>query len=114
MALRFVYQPRIQESLSSFRMAWNDHRISTEHRSSPLQLWTTGMLRNRSSYQAVNEIFSQESVSKTDTEASSSDSESSVDAVEQLRASINPLSNSNVWGVDLYVEALRIVIAHQT
>ena len=46
-ALHYVYQPRIQESLNSFRTAWNNHGIRTAHRASPMQMWTAGMLSTR-------------------------------------------------------------------
>ncbi len=39
----------INKSLSSFKEAWNDHRIRTEHNKSPHQLFTEGVLRLHSS-----------------------------------------------------------------
>ncbi len=39
-ALHFVFLPRINASLDTFRSAWNNHSLSTESNMSPLQLYT--------------------------------------------------------------------------
>ena len=43
-SLHFVFIPRINQQLGSFKSAYSRHRLRTEHNSSPLQLWTRGML----------------------------------------------------------------------
>ena len=56
--LQYVFLPRIQKSLDSFREAWNHHQLSSAANRSPLQLWTMGMISNIGcEYQAVDEIF---------------------------------------------------------
>ena len=47
--LHYIYLPKINRSLSSFREAWNHHRIRTEHNKTPHQLFTEGTLRLHSS-----------------------------------------------------------------
>lgn len=39
-ALHYVFLPRINASLSGFKLAWNNHSLSTENNMSPLQLYT--------------------------------------------------------------------------
>ena len=45
-ALDYVYIPRINTALIEFNQQWNYHGLRTEHCSSPLQLYTEGMLRD--------------------------------------------------------------------
>ena len=42
--LHYVYIPRINACLTSFRNAWNHHGLSSEHNQSPLQLFTCGIV----------------------------------------------------------------------
>ena len=117
LALHYIFLPRIQKSLQEFQKAWNTHGLSSAQHSSPLQLWTSGMLVNRSLYRSVDEIFdtvdesSSDSPSETD-ESSSDDSESDLGIERILAQTINPLDESIVQGVDLYAEALRVVLSH--
>ena len=46
-ALHFVFTPRINRSLKIFAEGFNNTPISTEHRLSPIQLWTRGILEGR-------------------------------------------------------------------
>lgn len=41
-SLHFVYTHRINESLSRFASAWNNHPLSSVSNASPYQLWLTG------------------------------------------------------------------------
>ena len=43
-ALHLVYQPRINLSLQEFMLAFNNHRLSTEHGWTPNQIWINGMM----------------------------------------------------------------------
>ena len=57
-ALHYIYQPRINRALDLFANAWNVHTISSEHNSTPTQLWVTGMLQQMHSCRvAVNELL---------------------------------------------------------
>ncbi len=125
LALHFVFLPRIRRSLESFQTAWNSHGLSSAQHSSPLQLWTTGMLMNRSLYRAVDEIFDYEDVQHRDPDQSEDDSDESENELESessdestnemldiLRQTIDPLHASDMQGVELYAEALRIVLEY--
>lgn len=43
-ALHFVFLPRINQQLKSFKEAYSRHKLRTEHNRTPLQLWTRGLL----------------------------------------------------------------------
>ena len=110
-ALQYIYVPRINNSLSSFRAAWNSHGLTSEGNLTPLQLWSGGMLLNQH-YTAVQEVFA---TPETNSTSSSSDTESeSVISPISLTAltAINPLANSTAMGVDLYAEALQLLFSH--
>lgn len=69
-ALRYVYVPRINQTLSSFGVAWNNHGLSTSNNRTPLQLWSTSV--GRHNYTAVQEIFApSENDHDSDTSSSS-------------------------------------------
>lgn len=42
--LHFVFMPRINQQLESFKAAYCRHKLRTEHHRTPLQLWTTGIM----------------------------------------------------------------------
>jgi hypothetical protein len=41
--LKYVFLPRIKQSLVMFQEAWNNHPLSSEHCSTPNQLWISGL-----------------------------------------------------------------------
>lgn len=43
-ALHYIYVPRINRALEIFSQAWNNHKLSTCHNQSPIQLYTKGMI----------------------------------------------------------------------
>ncbi len=124
-ALHYVYQPRIQESLNSFRTAWNNHGIRTAHRASPMQMWTAGMLSTRESQRSrllnvnVRGLFQLPPNDDTESEDNSSDDDiedvddSHQEIIDVLRRSVDPLAISDIHAVDIYVQALQIVMSHQ-
>ena len=59
-SLHYVYQPRIDQSLSDFADTWNHHPLTSVNCRSPLQLWFRGMLQNiNSGFTATEEFFQQ-------------------------------------------------------
>lgn len=46
LSLHLVFSQEIKKSLDDFTRQWNYHGLSTEGGSSPLQLWTEGILRS--------------------------------------------------------------------
>ena len=104
-SLHYVYTPRINESLSSFREAWNNHGLSsTSGNHTPLQLWTAGMLDPQNhDYPTVQEIFGREDNPHIQREPSANP--------QELSLSIHPMRPSNSFGVDIYAEVLETLLA---
>lgn len=46
LALHYVFEPRINESLKTFQFQYNNHPLSTEHNKTPNQLFILGVLAN--------------------------------------------------------------------
>ncbi len=42
-SLHYVYLTRINNALHQFKVAWNNHSLSTERNMSPIQLWISGL-----------------------------------------------------------------------
>lgn len=56
--LHIVYLPIINRSLTEFKNAYNNHRLSTERGWTPQQLWTNSMINARNSVaEHVNEVL---------------------------------------------------------
>ena len=119
-ALHYVYIPRINSALSQFRAGWNNHRIRTEHNLSPEQLFTAGVLRlQRSGLVAMDflENVGEDYGTDEDGLPPSSDDHSGVEVPEvglsveseqyrHLQQVVDPLKESNNYGIDLYEETL--------
>ena len=55
-ALHYVFEPRINSHLQQFASSWDNHPMSTEHNSTPNQLWITGLFNIAN----ANNVISQE------------------------------------------------------
>ncbi|KAF5276964.1 hypothetical protein FQR65_LT16112 [Abscondita terminalis] len=65
--VQYIYLKTINLRLSSFKNAWNEHKIRTERRT-PRQLWLSGLLNKYDSdYTVVNEIFKAEALKVSET-----------------------------------------------
>ena len=117
LALRFVYQPRIQDSLNAFQASWNNHGLRTTNYASPLQMWVTGMIPcsreqntdhdNKTRYDIEGASTMPNAVEESGDEETSTGSI----VLSLLQQTLNPLSHSEILGVDLYVEALEIILS---
>ncbi|KAL9966237.1 hypothetical protein ACROYT_G024284 [Oculina patagonica] len=133
LALHYVFLPRINRNLQIFQEAYNRAPLSTERGCSPTQLWIRGMLGVAQSQQRValefnnpeiidelygvdfdgphpseeydGPIFSNETSS---VEVPQTEMPITEEARQQLRT-INPLRDSEVYGVDIYAEVLQIL-----
>lgn len=123
-SLHYVYLPRINRSLETFVSAWNHHGLSTEESASPMQLYTVGLMTTNDA--TVEDdidpdtfgIDPQESLSsEADDESESTNSvvipetdiTLSQSSQNTLRATVNPLAQSNTQGIDLYLQAITAV-----
>ena len=121
-ALDYVYIPRINKALQCFQDGWNHHGIRTAGHSSPQQLFVQGALRLRSSGLVALDFFdnvdSDYGVS-VDTPLSSEEVQSvsvpestitlQVGELSRLHSDINPLQESDNYGIDLYLSAIEFL-----
>ena len=126
-ALHYVYLPRINQALQLFRESWNNHHIRTEGGMTPHQLFTAGALRLRNSGLVAVDFFDdvsddygaedegiigseeQQGVEIPSTQPHVADEDS---ARHELEQSVNPLTVSENFGIDLYEQALQIISRH--
>lgn len=120
-ALHFIYLPRINNALTEFIKGWNKHTLSKTGGHSPLKLYTKEMIRLRQSnlpafdyFDSVSEFYGSEdedfAVSpKNGLDIPPIDISLSEDCLEILRLMVDPLSQSESYGVDLYEKSLDII-----
>ena len=123
LALHYIYLPRINQALQRFLEAWNNHGVRTEHGQIPNQLLTSGSLHLRNSGLAAMDFF--DSVPETygiDSDFGVSGDEHDAEGVEipptkrdllseniiELQSRVNLLSDSDEFGVDLFMQTLQI------
>lgn len=124
--LHFIFLPRINRALESFTSAWNLHPIRTERNWTPVRIWSNGMIDH--DLNAVADV-AESAVSNDNLEwygydpqapHPSDDGLSSVnvddvaidipeEALEQLQREVDPLQESNLYGIDLYQQALNVL-----
>ena len=120
--------PRINHQLSLFVEAWNHHPLRTEENWTPQQIWVNGMIsQNNAENTAVRDLFVEDrqvaelygedpqgpppnefdlgSVEIPDTRLLINELE--LEAISHIQ----PLSESNDYGVDLYLETREIIVA---
>ena len=126
-ALHYVYIPRINNSLQQFIEAWNSHGIRTVHGQTPDQLFVSGSIQLRNAgltaldfFQTVSELYGiDDNVMVNSSDGSGDDNEGvevpsiNISLTEgqriQLQSTINPLTTSQEFGVDLYMRTLDIL-----
>ena len=126
--LHLIFLPRINRALESFVEAWNLHPIRTEQNWTPEQIWMNGMIdfRNRQltavadvaeGVESIDDLewygFDPQATHPVDDGLSTVvvgdvDIELPEGVAEHLSRDINPLAESNSFGIDLYMEALSI------
>ena len=131
-ALHFTFLPRINRALQSFVEAWNLHPVRTERNWTPEQISMNGMIdfRNRQLPAVADVVEGVESIDDFkwfgfDPQAphpgddgmstvvvDDVDIELPEDIGEQLSCDINPLAESNSFGIDLYVQVLEVLTSH--
>ena len=120
--LHYIYLPRIQRSLDQFREGWNYHSIRTEYNQSPYQLFVSGALRLQESGLAALDFFEEvdENYGIEEVGFSSNDSNETVNIspvgfelseehYRHLNATVNPLANSDNFGIDIYQQVMQYI-----
>ena len=119
-ALQYVYLPRINQSLEVFCDGWNNHRLRSEHHQTPLQLFTAGVI-NQAMF-ASDDIhdFSSYGIVEDGLVAATGTADEEGVHVPQLTltdaqttyllSTVNPLADSDTYGMDLYQQTLDIIL----
>ena len=124
-SLHHVFLPRIQRALDLYAEAWNNHPISGEKNHTPIQLFTLGVQKLLQNGRIAEDFFNNvdfdygidyDGGSSNDT----SDSDDAIEVVppmldlsEQILEQVslvNPLAQSTVMGIDIYVAVLKIIL----
>ena len=122
-ALHHVFLPRINRSLQQFIGAWNNHSIRTEHSLTPQQLFTSGSLCLQNAglsaldfFDQVPDTYGEDSevsyspeIDVHGIEVSELEVQISDEEREALQIMVDPLSNSDEFGIDLFLDAKHIV-----
>ncbi|XP_062500773.1 uncharacterized protein LOC134178008 [Corticium candelabrum] len=129
--IHYIFVSRIQSSLDGFRRAWCRHRLATDRGRSPLRLWITGMLRMQGSMRTAADPLpvdpDEYGVDWNGPATGDIDDEDTASGVhlpdgveiplseadyEELKRTVNPLADSNDFGVDLFITAAEFVASH--
>jgi len=125
--LHYVYLPRINYALQEFALAFNFHPIRTENNWSPNKIWSSGMINPRNQDQtalrdaAVGDV-EPENIELYGVDVDGpvpTDETSQVEVIppncplssEQLsliQQTIDPLGESDYFGIDIYLDALSL------
>ena len=120
-ALHYVYKPRIERSLDEFCAGWNNHGIRTEHCSTPNQLFTSRALQlQRSGLSALDFFddiddseygFEEEGLATNEDGIHVPECRFALeeDHVVNLSQTIDPLSTSDNYGIELYQQSLAFI-----
>ena len=123
LALHYVFLPRINRSLNSFKSSWNHHPIRTEHNNTPTQLFTSGALRLRNMGMVALDFFDvigdRYGMDDSTMVIDNSDDdevvipENSIQLtrrqLDYLQARVDPLTNSDNYGIELYESTIDIL-----
>ena len=120
-ALHYVYLPRVNRALQQFHQAWKHHGVRTEGGRTPNQLFTAGSLRLRNSGLAALDFFNnvaddygtdEDGIANPDNEGVEippSEVQLTEEQVNELQQIVNPLTDCDDMGVDLYLQTLEFV-----
>ena len=122
--LHYVFLPRINDALKEWMYSHNHHPLSTERSWSPNQIWLNGMINPCNPLaQGEADDYPDELGSYGDDSDYSPFDESdnnvqvfppnvgdrNQDLITQLERNVNPLQDSNSFGIDIYSNALELV-----
>ena len=124
-ALHYIFIPRINHSLNAFTVGWNNHTIS-KVRQTPKQMFTIGMLQlMQSSRVAIDYFTPVDDTYGIDEEGPYVTAENTQviippinihltdDSLQLLQGTVNPLTESDNYGVDLFSQVLGFIQRHE-
>uniref|UniRef100_A0A3B3BJA8 Integrase core domain-containing protein n=1 Tax=Oryzias melastigma TaxID=30732 RepID=A0A3B3BJA8_ORYME len=103
----YVFLPRLQVNLDTFRQGWDNHPLRTEQNLTPNQLWELG--------QEMHPVVDPEELSAlvpdphAEVQVPEFDNPLADDQMELLRENIDPLQSSESSGMDIYLQTLQYV-----
>lgn len=123
-ALHFVYLPRINQALDEYKEAFNNHGIRTANHWSPNQMWLNGMMNDENplANDRLDENPQDLQFYGYDPDGPSpfDDTDNNIvvppvviehhlEVLEVFQRLLDPLRPSYEMGIDVYVEALRLI-----
>ncbi|XP_052790687.1 uncharacterized protein LOC128224739 isoform X2 [Mya arenaria] len=112
-ALHYIYLPRIQQHMDTFRSAYTRRPLRTANSRTPMQLWISGLLIDPRTNLNMDELIN---FGRDDTEYGcgvngtySVDLELLDDVSNLLSTHVDPLSYSENHGIDLFTTARDIL-----
>ena len=122
--LHYIFLPRINHSLKQFQEGWNHHGLRTAGSKTPYQLFTAGALQLQKSglrgldfFSVVDGNYGVEEVGLPSEDDSNQvtctflENRFSLEVrhLQELQGLVNPLSESECYGIDLYERAKEFV-----
>ena len=105
--LHYVYIPRIGRALDTFQNGWNNHAITIEHCSTPIQLFASGVLENHSLDTTSHNFGDDSDISSVDgtsnlIEVPNTTTPLTTSQEDELARSVNPLQDTTDYAVGLF------------
>ena len=127
-ALHYVFLPRINRAISSFKTAWNNHPLRTENNWTPQRIWVNGMIDIRNhALSAVADVvqveptiddlewygFDPSAPTPMDDDLPTVVVDDAIQppdfVLQELHNSVDTLQESNRYGIDIYTHCLNIL-----
>ena len=113
--LHYVFLPRINASLHSFQLAWNNHPLSTENNRSPIQIYMIDSLESDLFHESMMPVDLSQHVDHSDDGSEYSNvvtipeinSPLNENDLDYLRTAIDPLQSSSDHGMDIYMDCIQ-------
>ena len=108
--LHYVFEARFNRHLKLFKEGWDNHLISTERNGSPNQLWLYDLLNHcPMQYDNFNSIDSEgpmsNGISEDNFRIPQIHIEHEAKVLQILLSQVGPLQISDVFGMDIYLDA---------
>ena len=119
-ALHYVFKSRINRHLDIFSQSWDNHPLSTEGNRTPIQLWLIGLSKYLPPEQDIDVNFygfDSEGATVRNEEYGAIDVPEVIFSISEynyslLQGSIDPLSNSDDFGMDIYLKSVEFLMGH--
>lgn len=116
--LHYVYVPRISRALDTFQNGWNNHALTTEHCSTPIQMFTSGVLANHSldttshNFGDIDSDISMVDGTSNSIEVPTTTTPLTATQEDELARHVNPLQDTTDYAVGLFEQVKAYVSLH--